>query len=74
MAAKRPFSMLKLPAVVRQPICLQCRFLHAGNPATSKIPRPTPFVPDPQTFLTLIGRNMAQHAAKIPSWEALFTL
>jgi hypothetical protein len=74
MAAKRPFSLLKLPAVVRQPICLQCRFLHAGNPTTPKIPRPTPFVPDPQTFLTLIGRNMAQHAAKIPTWEALFTL
>jgi hypothetical protein len=59
MAIKRPFSILKLPAVARQSICLQCRFLHAGNPTTPKIPRPTPFVPDPQTFLTLIGRNMA---------------
>lgn len=73
MAAKRPLAALKLPTAVRQPICLQCRFLHAGNPTTSRIPRPTPFVPDPQTFLTLIGRNMAQHAAKIPTWEALFT-
>lgn len=44
------------------------------NAPISRIPRPTPFVPDSQTFLTLIGRNMAQHAAKIPSWEALFSL
>ncbi|KAK5139268.1 hypothetical protein LTR04_003732, partial [Oleoguttula sp. CCFEE 6159] len=40
----------------------------------ARIPPPTPFVPDPQTFLTLIGRNMSQHAAKIPTWEALFSL
>jgi len=39
-----------------------------------KIPAPTPFAPDPQTFLKLIGRNLSQHAAKIPSWEALFSL
>ncbi|KAH0536526.1 hypothetical protein FGG08_006599 [Glutinoglossum americanum] len=38
------------------------------------IPSPTPFVPDVQTFLTLIGRDLNQHAAKIPSWEALFSL
>lgn len=38
------------------------------------IPRPTPFVPDAQTFLTLIGRNLSQHASKIPSWKALFSL
>lgn len=31
-------------------------------------------MPDPQTFLTLIGRNLSQHAAKIPTWEALFSL
>lgn len=39
-----------------------------------RIPSPTPFVPDAQTFLSLIGRNLSQHAAKIPSWEALFSL
>ncbi|ESZ90400.1 hypothetical protein SBOR_9211 [Sclerotinia borealis F-4128] len=38
------------------------------------IPRPTPFVPNAQTFLTLIGRNLSQHISKIPSWRALFTL
>ena len=39
-----------------------------------RIPSPTPFVPDAPTFLSLIGRNLSQHAAKIPSWEALFSL
>lgn len=39
-----------------------------------RIPSPTPFVPDAPTFLSLIGRNLTQHAAKIPSWEALFSL
>ncbi|KAF2810265.1 uncharacterized protein BDZ99DRAFT_462854 [Mytilinidion resinicola] len=38
------------------------------------IPAPTPFVPDAPTFLSLIGRKLAVHAGKIPSWEALFTL
>jgi hypothetical protein len=31
-------------------------------------------VPDVETFLTVIGRDLKEHAAKIPSWEALFTL
>jgi len=38
------------------------------------IPSPTPFVPDVETFLTLIGRGLRQHAAKFPTWDALFTL
>jgi len=42
--------------------------------AAPPIPPPTPFVPDPQTFLTLIGRNLSQHTSKIPTWEALFSL
>lgn len=40
----------------------------------ASVPSPTPFVPDVQTFLTLIGRQMSKHASKIPSWEKLFTL
>jgi IGR protein motif. len=32
-----------------------------------------PFVPDVQTFLTLIGREMSKQASKIPSWQDLFT-
>ncbi|KAL1902713.1 telomere length regulation protein [Sporothrix stenoceras] len=38
------------------------------------VPDPIPLVPDVKTFLTIIGRNMKQHAPKFPSWEALFTL
>ncbi|KAI9668311.1 MAG: hypothetical protein M1821_001131 [Bathelium mastoideum] len=49
------------------------RCLHSSTPRRP-IPQPTPFCPDPATFLTLIGRQLAQHAAKIPTWEALFSL
>ncbi|KAI9842433.1 MAG: hypothetical protein M1838_003143 [Thelocarpon superellum] len=42
--------------------------------SSPQIPAPTAFVPDADTFLTLIGRNLRQHASKIPSWEALFSL
>ncbi|KAG0645406.1 hypothetical protein D0Z07_8975 [Hyphodiscus hymeniophilus] len=50
------------------------------NPVDSKplkyrlVPKPTPFVPDAETFLKLIGRNMSQYAAKFPSWRSLFTM
>lgn len=49
------------------------RHLHA-RVAPQAVPNPTPFVPDATTFLTLIGRSLSTHAAKIPSWPALFTL
>ncbi|KAK6832928.1 hypothetical protein PG987_007622 [Apiospora arundinis] len=39
-----------------------------------EIPSPTPFCPDVQTFLTLIGRGLGGHASKFPTWEALFSL
>ncbi|EKG14658.1 hypothetical protein MPH_08131 [Macrophomina phaseolina MS6] len=52
----------------------QCaRSLHNRIPQRP-VPQPTPFVPDVNTFLTVIGRKLSQHAAKIPSWEALFSL
>ncbi|QSZ29421.1 hypothetical protein DSL72_003935 [Monilinia vaccinii-corymbosi] len=51
----------------------QVRSLHHRVKAPP-IPRPTPFVPNAQTFLTLIGRNLSQHASKIPTWKELFTL
>ncbi|CAK7228757.1 telomere length regulation protein [Sporothrix curviconia] len=47
------------------------------NPSTTsknRVPSPIPLVPDVATFLSVIGRNMKQHTAKFPSWEALFTL
>jgi len=50
------------------------RFLHRKSQiAASHIPPPTPFVPDARTFLSLIGRNLSQHAAKIPNWTDLFS-
>ena len=53
----------------------QVRWAHTNKPPqTSKIPQPIPFVPDVETFLTLIGRDLKQHASKFPTWEALFTL
>lgn len=39
-----------------------------------KIPQPRPFVPDVQTFLTLIGRGLSAQASKFQSWNSLFTL
>jgi len=69
MLARRPL----LPSSVQTLFNTQLRCLHA-NAAPVRIPRPTPFVPNPETFLTLIGRNMSQHSAKFPSWEALFSL
>lgn len=72
MAARRPLLFAPaLPQLLLKPHQLRC--LHA-QVASPRIPKPTPFVPDAPTFLTLIGRNMSQHAAKIPSWEALFSL
>lgn len=57
------------PALLTQ----QRRSLHNRIPAPP-IPSPTAFVPDAPTFLSLIGRNLATHASKIPTWEALFSL
>lgn len=60
-----------LQHVSKTQLCSRC--LHQQVSARD-IPPPTPFVPDSKTFLTLIGRNLLQHAAKIPSWHSLFTL
>lgn len=56
------------PSITQQ--CIRC--LHK-NTAPHAVPSPTPFVPDVQTFLTLIGRDMSKHASKLESWEQLFT-
>ncbi|KAH8804631.1 IGR protein motif-domain-containing protein [Xylogone sp. PMI_703] len=73
-AALRPVPSFLLPfSQISPATSLQTRWLHHRIPQPP-VPSPTPFVPDPQTFLTLIGRNLSQHASKIPSWEALFSL
>ncbi|KAK0720530.1 IGR protein motif-domain-containing protein [Lasiosphaeris hirsuta] len=53
----------------------QARWAHQGAvTAPPAIPPTTPFVPDVDTFLTLIGRGLKGHASKFPTWEALFSL
>ncbi|KAK3069776.1 telomere length regulation protein [Teratosphaeriaceae sp. CCFEE 6253] len=75
MALKRPSALLHLPNTAITPrSSTHPRTLHRLHAPTLTTPRPTPFVPDVPTFLTLIGRNLAQHASKIPSWNALFAL
>ncbi|TKA27823.1 hypothetical protein B0A50_04924 [Salinomyces thailandicus] len=76
MALARPTttSLFALPQPTRTLTSLQHRALHRLHAPSPRIPKPTPFVPDVPTFLTLIGHNLSSHAAKIPTWEALFTL
>ena len=76
----RSYTCRFLPSNL-QPVCFKfqtqqpLRRLHAHvYTSQSLIPPPTPFVPDPSTFLKLIGRNLSQHAAKITTWQALFSL
>ncbi|OJD11100.1 hypothetical protein AJ78_08060 [Emergomyces pasteurianus Ep9510] len=45
-----------------------------NNTFRLRVPPPTPFVPDTQTFLSLIGRNMSRFAPKFASWDELFTI
>lgn len=53
----------------------QVRCLHSPKLATPRpVPAPIPIVPDPASFLRIIGRNLSEHADKFPTWEALFTL
>ncbi|EON66665.1 hypothetical protein W97_05911 [Coniosporium apollinis CBS 100218] len=71
MALRRP--ILTLHTTPSTPIRVPIRHLHARLPPRP-IPSPTPFIPDTPTFLTVIGRNLSAHAAKIPTWESLFSL
>ncbi|PFH60517.1 hypothetical protein XA68_10831 [Ophiocordyceps unilateralis] len=50
------------------------RRLFHGTRKAPPIPEPRPFVPDVETFFTLIGRGLKKHASKFPSWKALFSL
>lgn len=73
-AQLRPIPSFLLPFTHRPSTAGgQIRSLHQRVKA-KPIPKPTPFVPDAETFLRLIGRNLSQHASKIPSWKALFSL
>ncbi|KXX75154.1 Protein FYV4, mitochondrial [Madurella mycetomatis] len=67
------FRPCTAPSITAPGLRAHARWAHksAEPPA---IPAPIPFVPDVDTFLTLIGRGLKQHASKFPSWDALFTL
>lgn len=75
MASKFPRALstpyIRSSCNIKAQYCI--RHLHQRVSA-GHIPSPTPCVPDPKTFLKLIGRNLLQHAAKIPTWDALFSL
>ncbi|KAL4781154.1 IGR protein motif-domain-containing protein [Aspergillus varians] len=73
MATRNPFSISR--TIRSFQLTRQClRTIHKKSAPASSVPSPTPFVPDVETFLTLIGRDMLKHASKLPSWEKLFTL
>ncbi|KAL3493134.1 IGR protein motif-domain-containing protein [Aspergillus germanicus] len=72
MALGNPFSITR--AIKSFQLTRQCvRTVHQKSAAPA-VPSPTPFVPDVETFLKLIGRDMSKHASKLPSWEQMFTL
>jgi len=63
------------PSIVAPGLRAQARWAHKSAQAEPPlVPAPIPFVPDVETFLTVIGRGLKQHASKFPTWEALFTL
>lgn len=62
-----------LPTLKSIPFRCQVRCLHRRIEAPPT-PSPTPFIPDAQTFLTVIGRGLSAHAQKFETWDQLFTL
>jgi len=67
----RPCAAAQITACPR--LAPQARWTHKA-PELPAVPPTLPFVPDAETFLTLIGRGLRQHASKFPTWEALFSL
>lgn len=67
------FRPCAAPSVTAPGLRAQARWTH-NSAQPPLIPAPIPFVPDVETFLTLIGRGLKQHASKFPTWDALFTL
>ncbi|PWY64279.1 hypothetical protein BO70DRAFT_391061 [Aspergillus heteromorphus CBS 117.55] len=69
-------SSHRLSLQVTKPFTISSQLLRNFHKDTrgASAPSPTPFVPDVQTFLSLIGRGMSKYASKLPSWESLFNL
>lgn len=75
MSSRHLFSSLALRPSAQLFRAKQVRCLHTPKLAVPRpIPRPIPIVPDPASFLRIIGRDLSQYADKFPSWEALFSL
>ncbi|KAF2280765.1 uncharacterized protein EI97DRAFT_428872 [Westerdykella ornata] len=73
MILRRP-TLRDLTAALSSTTFKTCiRPLHYNIPIRP-VPKAIPFIPDHIAFLTAIGRGLSAHAAKIPSWDALFTL
>ncbi|KAK4044748.1 IGR protein motif-domain-containing protein [Parachaetomium inaequale] len=74
------FRPCAAPAAAAPGLRAQARWAHKSaqqqqqQPQIPVVPAPIPFVPDVETFLTVIGRGLKQHASKFPTWDALFTL
>lgn len=66
-------GLLLRPQITAPGLRLQTRWA-SKDTQLPLVPSTLPFVPDVETFLTLIGRGLRQHAPKFPSWEALFSL
>lgn len=76
-----PTSPHKLKMIIRKSILRplaqlsgQTRHIHSSTTKSLRVPRPTPFIPDVTSFLTVIGRGLSAHASKFDSWNSLFTL
>ncbi|KAL1880223.1 hypothetical protein VTK73DRAFT_6051 [Phialemonium thermophilum] len=67
-------GLLLRPQITSSRIQAQSRWASTKDAQLPLVPPPRPFVPNVETFLTLIGRGLRQHAPKFPSWEALFSL
>ncbi|KAL4811562.1 IGR protein motif-domain-containing protein [Aspergillus unguis] len=72
MAMRSPFSITR--TVKSFQLTRQCLRTITKKTGPTNVPLPTPFVPNVETFLSLIGRDMSKHASKFPSWEKLFTM
>ncbi|KAK4104907.1 hypothetical protein N658DRAFT_464908 [Parathielavia hyrcaniae] len=69
------FRPCAAPSVAVQGLRAQARWASKSTqPQIPLVPSPIPLVPDVETFLTVIGRGLKQHASKFPTWDALFTL
>ncbi|CAI6341668.1 unnamed protein product [Periconia digitata] len=71
MVLRRPLLKATSNVVFTPKVCV--RNLQYSIPIRP-VPKPTPFIPDHTSFLSAIGRGLSAHAAKITSWDALFTL